>query len=96
MKRNINIWVILILFLALTGTAQAQKARTESYGQGTQQFSLATGSPGELGLLKALAAAFILSCTLMTTYDMLFSERRRACGNPKNCQKAHLRGWRRN
>ena len=30
----------------------------------------------------------------MTTYDMLFSERRRACGNPKNCRKALLRGWR--
>jgi tungstate transport system substrate-binding protein len=50
--------IILILFLAFIGNAQAQKAKTESYGQGTQQFSLATGSPGELGLLKALAAAF--------------------------------------
>ncbi len=58
MKRNISIWIILILFLAFTGNAQAQKTDTESYGQGTQQFSLATGSPGELGLLKALAAAF--------------------------------------
>ena len=58
MKRHISILIILILFLAFTGNAQAQKAKTESYGQGTQQFSLATGSPGELGLLKALAAAF--------------------------------------
>ncbi len=58
MKRHISILIILMLFLAFTGNAQAQKAKTESYGQGTQQFSLATGSPGELGLLKALAAAF--------------------------------------
>ena len=42
------------------------------------------GRPGEL----------ILSCSLKTTYDMLFSERRRACGNPRNCRKALLRGWR--
>jgi tungstate transport system substrate-binding protein len=28
------------------------------YGSGAQQFSLATGSPGELGLLKVLAEAF--------------------------------------
>jgi tungstate transport system substrate-binding protein len=28
------------------------------YGNGAQQFSLATGSPGELGLLKVLAEAF--------------------------------------
>jgi len=36
---------------------------------------------------------FILSCSLMTTYDMLFSRRRRACGNPKNCRQARLRVW---
>jgi NTE family protein len=36
----------------------------------------------------------ISSCILLTTYDMLFSERRRACGNPRNCRKALLRGWR--
>jgi hypothetical protein len=35
----------------------------------------------------------ILSCGLMTTYDMLFSERRKACGNPRNCQKALWRVW---
>jgi tungstate transport system substrate-binding protein len=32
---------------------------TESYGTGSHVFSLATGSPGELGLLKALAEAFL-------------------------------------
>ena len=35
----------------------------------------------------------IPSCSLLTTYDMLFSERRGACGNPKNCRKALLRVW---
>ena len=46
------------MLLAFAGPAQAQTAKSESYGQGAQQFSLATGSPGELGLVKALAAAF--------------------------------------
>ncbi len=32
---------------------------TESYGTGSHVFSLATGSPGELGLLKALTEAFL-------------------------------------
>jgi tungstate transport system substrate-binding protein len=58
MKRLISIWIVIALFLILTGMVQAQQAKTESYGQGTHQFSLATGSPGELGLLRALAAAF--------------------------------------
>jgi tungstate transport system substrate-binding protein len=58
MTRNIGLWVMCIVLLAFTGSAQAQQAKTESYGQGAQQFSLATGSPGELGLLKALAEAF--------------------------------------
>ena len=47
--------------LILTGAVSighAQTACTESYGQGPHMFSLATGSPGELGLLKALGEAF--------------------------------------
>jgi tungstate transport system substrate-binding protein len=36
----------------------AQPACTESYGTGPNKFSLATGSPGELGLLKVLAEQF--------------------------------------
>jgi hypothetical protein len=43
---------------------------------------------------NVLTEHLILSCSLMTTYDMLFSERRRACGNPRNCRKGLLRGWR--
>jgi tungstate transport system substrate-binding protein len=37
--------------------ANAQTAAAE-YGSGSQRFSLATGSPGELGLLKVLGEAF--------------------------------------
>lgn len=53
-----------MITLALTFTlsaicgAQAQTACTETYGTGPNRFSLATGSPGELGLLKALGDAF--------------------------------------
>ena len=58
MKRNLTTGLIFILLVAFSGLAQGQAAKSESYGQGAQQFSLATGSPGELGLVKALAAAF--------------------------------------
>jgi tungstate transport system substrate-binding protein len=36
----------------------AQDKSVETYGNGRNVFSLATGSPGELGLVKTLAAAF--------------------------------------
>ena len=36
----------------------AGDACTETYGSGPHRFSLATGSPGELGLLKVLAEEF--------------------------------------
>ena len=39
-------------------TAFAAEECTEVYGKGTQSFSLATGSPGELGMLKEIAAVF--------------------------------------
>jgi len=45
-----------LLMLALQGFAQP--ACTESYGTGPNKFSLATGSPGELGLLKVLGEEF--------------------------------------
>lgn len=53
----------LVLTLLLTaGSALAQDKKvakvTESYGSGANVFSLATGSPGELGLLKELGEAF--------------------------------------
>ncbi len=58
MKRKFVASMVLVILLALFGQAHAQEATSESYGQGTRRFSLATGSPGELGLIKALAAAY--------------------------------------
>ena len=49
--------VFLALFLA-AGPALAGPAVEESYGPGPKPFSLATGSPGELGLLKLLGEAY--------------------------------------
>jgi tungstate transport system substrate-binding protein len=51
----------LIIFLALGGVisiAYGQEKCTGAYGSGPNKFSLATGSPGELGLLKALGESF--------------------------------------
>ena len=48
---------LLAAFLILHAAAQEAKP-TESYGNGTQVFRLATGSPGELGLLKAWGEAY--------------------------------------
>ena len=45
------------LLLAAASACHAQSAQ-ETYGDGTERFALATGSPGELGLLKALAESF--------------------------------------
>lgn len=47
----------LLVLLALPVQAQDVKI-AETYGAGPTAFSLATGSPGELGLLKALAEPF--------------------------------------
>lgn len=44
--------------LVAPGFALAGETPTAVYGDGPNVFSLATGSPGELGLLEALAAAF--------------------------------------
>jgi tungstate transport system substrate-binding protein len=48
----------ILAFLLLVGPAAAQEKVAGSYGQGPEVFTLATGSPGELGLLKALGEAF--------------------------------------
>ena len=54
-----GIALAVILFLvAVVSIGHAQTACTESYGKRPNKFSLATGSPGELGLLKALGEAF--------------------------------------
>ena len=44
--------------ISATMSATAQDAKTEVFGSGSKHFSLATGSPGELGLLKRLAETF--------------------------------------
>lgn len=48
---------LLAAFLILPAAAQEAKP-TESYGSGTKVFRLATGSPGELGLLRAWGEAY--------------------------------------
>jgi len=51
--------VALVFFFLLAGAmALAEEKCTELYGNSDQIFSLATGSPGELGLLKVLADDF--------------------------------------
>ncbi len=54
--RILLIGCLSVLFLQNIAMAEAQC--TENYGSGQHQFSLATGSPGELGLLKVLAEEF--------------------------------------
>lgn len=48
----------IFLFWMVASFGYAQPACAESYGNGPNTFSLATGSPGELGLLKVLGEQF--------------------------------------
>jgi tungstate transport system substrate-binding protein len=57
MKRCFALCSLLILLLS-TMPALAQPKIAATYGSGPNQFTLATGSPGELGLLKELATVF--------------------------------------
>jgi tungstate transport system substrate-binding protein len=50
--------VACLALLLSSQAAMAETPCTESYGSGQARFSLATGSPGELGLLKVLAEEF--------------------------------------
>jgi len=52
-----SIFCITLLLLSLS-IAGAQDTCTEVYGSGSEMITLATGSPGELGLLKVLADEF--------------------------------------
>lgn len=56
-RRFLGIAIVFLLLLA-GARASAEEECTELYGDSNQRFSLATGSPGELGLLKALADEF--------------------------------------
>ena len=58
MRKTVSM-VLAVTVLLLLGTAGFAGDKPEAvYGDGSNQFSLATGSPGELGLLKVLAEAF--------------------------------------
>lgn len=58
MNRHFS-FVALICFLFVTALPVLAQPKAEAiYGQGPNSFSLATGSPGELGLLQQLAEAF--------------------------------------
>lgn len=50
--------LVCLTMLLFVQTPLASSQCTETYGSGLNRFSLATGSPGELGLLKVLAEAF--------------------------------------
>jgi tungstate transport system substrate-binding protein len=56
--KAMNLVAAALAFVLLAGPAAAQEKVAGTYGQGPEVFSLATGSPGELGLLQALGEAF--------------------------------------
>lgn len=52
-------WLCILVFsLSVALPAFAGDECAAVYGAGTHAFSLATGSPGELGMLKAIAEVF--------------------------------------
>jgi tungstate transport system substrate-binding protein len=58
MRKTLSM-VLAVMALVFWGTLSCAGDKPEAvYGNGANQFSLATGSPGELGLLKVLAEAF--------------------------------------
>jgi tungstate transport system substrate-binding protein len=52
------ILALVVVLLSSICYSNAQTNCTETYGSGPNRFSLATGSPGELGLLKAMGDMF--------------------------------------
>lgn len=59
MRANFFLGIVLsVSLLFFSPLARADSQCPESYGSGPHHFSLATGSPGELGLLKVLGEAF--------------------------------------
>jgi tungstate transport system substrate-binding protein len=56
-KVLLSVFAFIVLVMAGTSSSAGDKPAAV-YGRGANQFSLATGSPGELGLLKVLAEAF--------------------------------------
>jgi tungstate transport system substrate-binding protein len=58
LKQTLRWLSLLSALLIVTGIGFAGDECTAVYGTGTLRFSLATGSPGELGLVEALAKEF--------------------------------------
>lgn len=59
MKTTVRLAACIVFILALTvPNAGADEKCDAVYGNGKQDFSLATGSPGELGMLKVIGEAF--------------------------------------
>jgi tungstate transport system substrate-binding protein len=58
LKKNILSVIVVLIFIATSWTSLAGEC-TAVYGDGTHQIRLATGSPGELGLLERLSEAFL-------------------------------------
>jgi tungstate transport system substrate-binding protein len=58
MKLTLACFTLFLMVLIATSAFPEQEKSTEAYGNGRNAFSLATGSPGELGLVKALTEAF--------------------------------------
>lgn len=58
MKLRLFLSATLVFLVTVCSTARADEQYAGVYGNGVHKFTLATGSPGELGLLEALAAAF--------------------------------------
>jgi tungstate transport system substrate-binding protein len=56
-KNLLSLFAVIALMMLGTSSYATEQPATV-YGSGANQFSLATGSPGELGLLKVLAEAF--------------------------------------
>ena len=50
--------MLLIALVTVSARSMAEEKYDEVYGDGANKFSVATGSPGELGLLEVLAKAF--------------------------------------
>jgi tungstate transport system substrate-binding protein len=57
-RNAIGLIVVLLGFVVSLSPALAQQKCAATYGSGMNKFSLATGSPGELGLLKVLGETF--------------------------------------
>lgn len=58
MKRQVSVLLFLFVLFASPSAFAQDVTIEESYGNGANAFSLATGSPGELGLLRVLGETF--------------------------------------